>query len=115
MANCLKIPYCQGSERWAGRPPLNIWSHWPIGPISGQVVAITAIGDVAALDVSFTTPLDDEADQLGFGKQWFCPLPKTGDFDENGENDKLAFYTNKGLSSSELCFPFRATGPKILK
>ena len=31
----------------------------------------------------------------GFGKRWFCLLPKTRDFDENGENDEFAFYTQK--------------------
>ena len=30
-----------------------------------------------------------------FGKPCFCPLPKRGRFDENGENDEFAFYPLK--------------------
>ena len=30
-----------------------------------------------------------------FGKPCFCPLPKRGHFDENGENDEFAFYPVK--------------------
>ena len=30
-----------------------------------------------------------------FGKPCFCPLPKRGHFDENGENDEFAFYPLK--------------------
>ena len=30
-----------------------------------------------------------------FGKPCLCPLPKTGRFDENGENDEFAFYPLK--------------------
>ena len=30
-----------------------------------------------------------------FGKPCFCPLPKRGRFDENGENDEFAFYSLK--------------------
>ena len=30
-----------------------------------------------------------------FGKPWFCPLPKRGRFDENGENDESTFYPLK--------------------
>ena len=30
-----------------------------------------------------------------FGKPCFCPLPKRGHFDENGENDECAFYLLK--------------------
>ena len=34
----------------------------------------------------------------GFGKRWFSLLPKTGDSDENGENDQFTFpYKNKGF------------------
>ena len=31
----------------------------------------------------------------GFGRRWFCRLPKTVDFDENGEKDEFSFYTQK--------------------
>ena len=33
--------------------------------------------------------------QRVFGKPCFCPLPKRGRFDENGENDEFAFYALK--------------------
>ena len=37
-----------------------------------------------------------------FGKPCFCPLPKRGRFDENGENDEFAFYPLKqGFRSSD--------------
>ena len=35
----------------------------------------------------------------GFGKLCFCPLPKRGRFDENGENDEFAFYSLKTRAS----------------
>ena len=34
-----------------------------------------------------------------FGKPCFCPLPKRGRFDENGENDEFAFYPLKARVS----------------
>ena len=34
-----------------------------------------------------------------FGKPCFCPLPKRGRFDENGENDEFAFYPLKTRAS----------------
>ena len=34
-----------------------------------------------------------------FGKPCFCPLPKMGRFDENGEDDEFAFYPLKRRAS----------------
>ena len=34
-----------------------------------------------------------------FGKPCFCALPKRGSLDENGDNDKLAFYPLKTRAS----------------
>ena len=42
-----------------------------------------------------------------FGKPCFCPLPKRGRFDENGENDEFAFYPLKTRAS--LLTPPRST------
>ena len=42
-----------------------------------------------------------------FGKPCFCPLPKRGRFDENGENDEFAFYPLKTRAS--LLRPLKTT------
>ena len=42
-----------------------------------------------------------------FGKPCSCPLPKTGRFDENGENDEFAFYPLRTRVS--LLRPLKAT------
>ena len=34
-----------------------------------------------------------------FGKPCFCPLPKRGRFDENGDNGEFAFYPLKTRAS----------------
>ena len=39
-----------------------------------------------------------------FGKPCFCPLPKTGRLDENGENDEFAFYPQKQIKKKNLGF-----------
>ena len=43
----------------------------------------------------------------GFGKPYFCPLPKRGRFDENGANDEFTFYPLKTRAS--LLRPLKTT------